>query len=77
MNMLLAQELLTTTIQGISAIGFPAFMCILMIKYMQESDAKNRDELKALNETIQSNSIVITQLMERIERLNERIGDNK
>lgn len=69
-------DMFSTTIQGVSAIGFPAFMCIIMIKYMQENDNNNRAELKALGKALENNSLVIMQLMERIDKLNERIGDN-
>lgn len=69
-------EMLSATIQGVTAIGFPAFMCIIMVKYMQENDNNNRAELKALGKALENNSLVIMQLMERIDKLNERIGDN-
>lgn len=69
-------DIISATVQGISAIGFPAFMCIIMMKYMQENDSKNRDEIKGLSKALESNSLVVTKLMERIDKLNERIGDN-
>lgn len=68
-------DVISATIQGISAIGFPAFMCIVMMKYMQENDNKNREEIKALGKALENNSLVVTKLMERIDKLNERIGD--
>ena len=70
-------EMLSTTVQGVTAIGFPAFMCIIMMKYMQENDNNNRAELKAVGKALENNSLVITQLMERIDKLNERIGEDK
>ena len=68
-------DVISATIQGISAIGFPAFMCIVMMKYMQENDSKNREEIKALGKALENNSLVVTKLMERIDKLNERIGE--
>ena len=68
-------DVISATIQGISAIGFPAFMCIIMMKYMQENDSKNREEIKALGKALENNSLVVTKLMERIDKLNERIGE--
>lgn len=69
-------DVISATIQGISAIGFPAFMCIVMMKYMQENDSKNREEIKALGKALENNSLVVTKLMERIDKLNERIGES-
>lgn len=69
-------DIISATIQGVSAIGFPAFMCIFMMKYMQENDNKNREEIKQLGKALENNSLVITKLMERIDKLNERIGDS-
>lgn len=69
-------DVISATIQGISAIGFPAFMCIIMMKYMQENDSKNREEIKALGKALENNSLVVTKLMERIDKLNERIGES-
>ena len=69
-------DVISDTIQGISAIGFPAFMCIVMMKYMQENDNKNREEIKALGKALENNSLVVTKLMERIDKLNERIGES-
>lgn len=69
-------DVISATVQGISAIGFPAFMCIIMMKYMQENDSKNREEIKALGKALENNSLVVTKLMERIDKLNERIGES-
>ena len=69
-------DVISATIQGISAIGFPAFMCIIMMTYMQENDSKNREEIKALGKALENNSLVVTKLMERIDKLNERIGES-
>ena len=69
-------DVISATIQSISTIGFPAFMCIIMMKYMQENDSKNREEIKALGKALENNSLVVTKLMERIDKLNERIGES-
>ena len=43
---------------------------------MQENDNKNREQVKELAKALENNSLVVTKLMERIDKLSERIGDN-
>lgn len=69
-------DFFSATIQGVSTIGFPALMCIIILKYMQENDNKNREQVKELAKALENNSLVVTKLMERIDKLSERIGDN-
>lgn len=69
-------DFFTTTVQGVSSIGFPAIMCIIILKYMQENDNRNREQVKELSKALENNSLVVTKLMERIDKLSERIGDN-
>lgn len=81
LNLLLTETLMTSevvsaTISGISAIGFPAFMCIIMLKYMKDSDEQNRAEIKALAKSLENNSMAITKLIEKIDNLKDKIGDN-
>lgn len=81
LNLLLTETFMTTevvsaTISGISAIGFPAFMCIIMLKYMKDSDEQNRAEIKALAKSLENNSMAITKLIEKIDNLKDKIGDN-
>lgn len=69
-------DFFSATIQGVSTIGFPALMCIIILRYMQENDNKNREQVKELAKALENNSLVVTKLMERIDKLSERIGDN-
>ena len=69
-------DFLSATIQGVSTIGFPALMCIIILRYMQENDNKNREQVKELAKALENNSLVVTKLRERIDKLSERIGDN-
>ena len=69
-------DFLSASVQRISTIGFPALMCIIILKYMQENDNKNREQVKELAKALENNSLVVTKLMERIDKLSERIGDN-
>lgn len=72
----MASDVISATISGVSAIGFPAFMCIIMLKYMKDSDEQNRAEIKALAKSLENNSMAITKLIEKIDNLKDKIGDN-
>ena len=43
---------------------------------MRKNDSKNREEIKALGKALENNSLVVTKLMESIDKLNERIGES-
>lgn len=70
-------EAINTLIHGVSSLGFPVVMCVLMMKYMKEKDESNRLEMAELRKTIENNTLVISSLMQRIgilDRLMEKLG---
>ena len=70
-------EAINTLIHGVSSLGFPVVMCILMMKYMKEKDENNRIEITELRKTIENNTLVVNTLLQRIsilDRLMERLG---
>ena len=52
---------------AISSVGFPIVMCLIMAKYTQENDDKNRTQINELSVTIANNTNVMTKLVERLE----------
>ena len=52
---------------AISSVGFPIAMCLIMAKYTQENDDKNRAQINELSVTIANNTNVMTKLVERLE----------
>lgn len=49
--------------QAISQIGFPIFMCLLLLKRMQEQDDLYRENEGKLREVIERNTLAITKLL--------------
>lgn len=49
--------------QAISQIGFPIFMCLLLLKRMQEQDNLYRENEGKLREVIERNTLAITKLL--------------
>ena len=60
----------TSIMTAISSVGFPIVMCLIMAKYAQENDEKNRSQISQLSDTIVNNTTVMTKLVERLEKDN-------
>lgn len=53
-------------LQAISSVGFPIFMCLLLLKVMNENEQNNAKIIDGLRETINKNTIVLTKIYERL-----------
>ena len=49
--------------QAISQIWFPIFMCLLLLKRMQEQDNLYRENEGKLRDVIERNTLAITKLL--------------
>lgn len=56
-----------SSVQIISGVGFPIFMCLLLVKMMKDNEEKNANVISELRETINKNTIILTQIYERLE----------
>lgn len=56
-----------TVTQLITTVGFPICMCLIMMYYIMTSQKQHKEEVDSLKESIQNNTIALTQLCERIE----------
>lgn len=46
----------------ISNVGFPVAMCLLLFYYMERQNERHKQEIDKLNETLQGNTNVLTEL---------------
>ena len=53
----------------ISNVGFPAVVCIALFFYMEKQNERHQNETDKLNETVQSNTKVLTELCTLIKTL--------
>ena len=53
----------------ISNVGFPAAVCIALFFYMEKQNERHENETDKLNETVQSNTKVLTELCTLIKTL--------
>ena len=55
--------------QFISNVGFPVAVCIALFFYMEKQNERHQQETDKLNETVQSNTKVLTELCTLIKTL--------
>ena len=53
----------------ISNVGFPVAVCIALFYYMEKQNERHQSETDKLNETVQSNTKVLTELCTLIKTL--------
>lgn len=58
-----------SVIQLISNVGFPVAVCIALFFYMERQNERHQQETDKLNETVQSNTKVLTELCTLIKTL--------
>lgn len=58
-----------SVIQLVSNVGFPVVVCIALFFYMEKQDERHQQETDKLNETVQSNTKVLTELCTLIKTL--------
>ena len=55
--------------QLVSNVGFPVAVCIALFFYMEKQNERHQQETDKLNETVQSNTKVLTELCTLIKAL--------
>ena len=55
--------------QLVSDVGFPVAVCIALFFYMEKQNERHQQETDKLNETVQSNTKVLTELCTLIKTL--------
>lgn len=58
----------TAVPQMIGSLGFPIVMCIMIFVRMNEQSEQHKEEMLKLNETLNNNTIAITQLTSKLEQ---------
>ena len=53
----------------ISNVGFPVAVCVALFYYMEKQNERHESETDKLNETVQSNTKVLTELCTLIKTL--------
>ncbi len=53
--------------QIISSVGFPIVACVIMWKSLQDSTAAHKEEMDAMKESLNQNTLVLSELKQMIK----------
>lgn len=59
-------------IQMIGAVGFPIVAYFVMAAYMMRKDEQHKAEIDLLSAAVQNNTIVMTEIRDRLDKLNNK-----
>lgn len=58
-----------TIISLVGSLGFPIVMCIMLYNRMNEQDDRHKEEMDKMAESINNNTLAITQLTSKLDSL--------
>lgn len=61
----------TQVSQLISGVGFPIVACMIMWKTLQDSTAAHKEEMDAMKESLNHNTVVLAELKTLIQSLHK------
>ena len=61
----------TQVSQLISGLGFPVVACMIMWKTLQDSTAAHKEEMDAMKESLNHNTVVLAELKTLIQSLHK------
>lgn len=59
----------------IGSLGFPIVMCIMMYNKMGKQDEQHKEEMSKLTESINNNTIALTQLSAKLNEKEKMIDE--
>lgn len=62
---------LTIITNLIGTLGFPIVMCLMLYKRMEKQDEQHKEEMSKLTESLNNNTIALTQLTAKLETKGE------
>ena len=60
-----------TLTQLVSAVGFPIVACLIMWKALQDSTAAHKEEMDAMRESLNQNTVVLAELKQMLQDLRD------
>lgn len=54
-------------IQAITSVGFPIVMCLMLMWYVREISSKHKEESDKFAEALNSNTLVLQKLCDRLD----------
>lgn len=65
-------EELNIIAQMIGSCGFPAAMCLILMKYIKDKDKEHLEEMRTFSETVKNNTIAVLNLTAKLEQFNSK-----
>ena len=63
--------------QLISSVGFPIVACVIMWKTLQDSTAAHKEEIDGMKESLNQNTLVLSELKQMIKDFKESMPGGK
>lgn len=60
-----------TLTQLVSSVGFPIVACLIMWKALQDSTAAHKEEMDAMRESLNQNTVVLAELKQMLRDLRD------
>jgi len=60
-----------TLTQLVSSVGFPIVACLIMWKALQDSTAAHKEEMAAMQESLNQNTVVLAELKQMLQDLRD------
>ena len=57
--------------QLISSVGFPIVACVIMWKALQDSTTAHKEEMNAMRESLNQNTVVLAELKQMLQDLRD------
>lgn len=51
----------------VGTLGFPVVMCLMFFKYIKQMTEQHKQEVKELSEAVNNNTLVMQQLIDKLE----------
>ena len=58
---------LSSIVNVIGSLGFPIVMCVMLYQRMDKQDEQHKEEMTKLTESLNNNTIALTQLASKLE----------
>lgn len=60
-----------TLTQLVSSVGFPIVACLIMWKALQDSTEAHKEEINAIKDSLNQNTIVLTELKQMLQDMRD------
>ena len=60
-----------TLTQRVSSVGLPIVACLIMWKALQDSTAAHKEEMDAMRESLNQNTVVLAELKQMLQDLRD------